>query len=387
MVRVALLTNFVPPYRVPVLEAVGGQLDSFRILVSTAMEANRRWLPADSAELPIHEQRTWTLRRGWRDSVGFREPREVHLPISTWSDLGRFRPDVIVSSELGWRSWLSVLYGRVQDVPVIAWATLSEQSEASRGRTRAISRRILLNLVDACVTNGESGARYLIDAGLAPDKVVKVNQATAHVVAKHTKRAGQQRPVRLLFVGQVVERKGLALAIEALARHSSSGYELRVVGDGDEREVAESLADHLGVPAEWVGFVEPGQLGGHYDWADFLVFPTLADEWGLVVNEAMSAGVPVLGSIRAQAVQELVHDGRNGLVFDPLRQGELAEVIERALGVSAEEWLRMSAAARASVAGLTPEAMAEQIVSVVHRVWSRRSRRPMSLDEVPTSSS
>ena len=50
-----------------------------------------------------------------------------------------------------------------------------------------------------------------------------------------------------------------------------------------------------------------------------LVFPTLADEWGLVVNEALAAGVPVLGSLYSQAVEELVRDGENGWTFRPDR--------------------------------------------------------------------
>ena len=57
-----------------------------------------------------------------------------------------------------------------------------------------------------------------------------------------------------------------------------------------------------------------------YAKASLFAFPTLADEWGVVVNEAMAAGLPVLGSIYSQAVEELVEDGVSGWVFRPMNR-------------------------------------------------------------------
>src|SRR5436190_875726 len=74
-----------------------------------------------------------------------------------------------------------------------------------------------------------------------------------------------------------------------------------------------------------------------YSQAGILVFPTLADEWGLVVVEAMAAGLPVLGSLHSQAVEDLVTDGLDGWTFRPDDCASLRSALNRALGASAEE--------------------------------------------------
>ena len=78
-----------------------------------------------------------------------------------------------------------------------------------------------------------------------------------------------------------------------------------------------------------------------------LAFPTLADDWGLVVTEAMASGLPVLGSIYSQAVEELVRDGESGWLFRPDSSDDVEAKLNSALTTSAERSRDMGAAARA----------------------------------------
>ena len=98
---------------------------------------------------------------------------------------------------------------------------------------------------------------------------------------------------------------------------------------------------------------------------DILVFPTLLDEWGLVVNEAMAVGLPVLGSIYSQAVEELVAEGRTGWVYDPLDDASAAAAVERALAAPPETLAAMRAEARQRIAALTPDTAARRIADAV----------------------
>jgi glycosyltransferase involved in cell wall biosynthesis len=109
-------------------------------------------------------------------------------------------------------------------------------------------------------------------------------------------------------------------------------------------------------------------LAAVYERCGILVFPTLADEWGLVVNEAMSCGMPVLGSWYSQAVQELCVDGVNGWVFRPDSLDEMYEAIGRALTSPEDVLRRMGQAAARRVAGLTAEFAAERIVRAIEFV-------------------
>ena len=92
---------------------------------------------------------------------------------------------------------------------------------------------------------------------------------------------------------------------------------------------------------------EPRAMAAVYAQADAFVFPTCADEWGVVVNEALAAGLPVLGSIHSQAVEELCADGETGWLFDPEDASTVLAALDRALAASGEELAAMGARARA----------------------------------------
>jgi hypothetical protein len=97
--RVALLVNFIPPYRVPLFRALRAEVGHLRIFVSTDVEANRAW-PVDWGDLPVVVQRSVAVQKRWKRPGGFHDLSYVHFPYDTLAQLRRFRPDVIVSGEL-----------------------------------------------------------------------------------------------------------------------------------------------------------------------------------------------------------------------------------------------------------------------------------------------
>src|SRR2546423_6196921 len=96
-----------------------------------------------------------------------------------------------------------------------------------------------------------------------------------------------------------------------------------------------------------------------YALAGILVFPTLADEWGVVVNEALAAGLPVLGSRYSQAVEELVMDGVTGWTFRPDRGTEMYAALERAMSAPDAQLEEMRRMGRKRIQVLRPEFGAE----------------------------
>jgi hypothetical protein len=98
----------------------------------------------------------------------------------------------------------------------------------------------------------------------------------------------------------------------------------------------------------------------------------LADECGLVVNEAMIAGLPVLGSRFSQAVEELVVDGVNGWIFTPTDEQDTYNAIERALQTDTKTLEAMSDRAVHTVAGLTQSAMAKRMSETIFQVMDAK---------------
>ena len=129
------------------------------------------------------------------------------------------------------------------------------------------------------------------------------------------------RPVRFLFSGQMIARKGVDILLDAfitLSRRYSDPLgapRLTLLGDGPQRQhfqsrVPPALRDRIG----FKGFVQPSALPDVFARADVFVLPSRYDGWGLVINEAIAAGMPVISTDRVGAAADLVEDGRNGFV-------------------------------------------------------------------------
>ena len=366
--RVALLTNFVPPYRVPVFRALREQVGELRVLISAAMERNRPWTP-HWADLDVVVQRTWTLQRTWTHER-FREAYELHVPYDTIPQLMRFRPDAIVTGEFGLRTAQAITYAKLARIPVVIWATIADHLEESRGRVRAVARRVLVRAADRVIVNGASGARYIRSLGGAEERTVRIPQAVelgAFTSIPLERAPGTAR--RLLFCGSLTERKGLDLLLAATSiwseRNPGRTLSLAIVGDGPERARLQALPTAPAVAIEWVGAVDYDQLAAWYARCGVFVYPTRGDEWGLVVNEAMAAGLPVIGSLYSQAVEDLVEEARNGWRFRPDDAEAVATAIERALATPDDELAAMRARARATATHIAPEWVAASIAVVL----------------------
>jgi hypothetical protein len=337
------------------------------------MEPGRPW-PVDWDGLNVTAQRTISWQRTWKHPQGFSESLSWHVPWDTIRLLRQHRPEVVISAELGARSIFSALYCRMNpETRLIIWATLSERTEQGCGLLRTLLRRWLLPRAHAILVNGRSGERYIRGFGVCRERIVMAPYTTdmTRLLSLPVFREEQSRK-RLLFVGQLVQRKGLEALLSALARWGRTNpqqqVELNVVGDGPLRNHLQAMTLPANVSVIWTGTVSYDQIDTVYRRAGILVFPSLSDEWGLVTNEAMAAGLPVLGSIYSQAVEELVEDGRSGWKFVPDDPDDLDRALQRALSTPSSVLEEMGRRARSSIVDLTPDAVAQKILAAVRYV-------------------
>ena len=152
-------------------------------------------------------------------------------------------------------------------------------------------------------------------------------------------RERNQGPFELLFVGRLVERKGVRVLLDALARLSDRGdVFLRIVGDGPKREALEAQAAELGIGGRvrFTGTLSEEDLAEHFARCDALVLPAVVDAkgdtegLGVVLIEAMSYGKPVIAS-GVGGIVDVVQHGRNGLLVPPNDAEALAGAISTLL--------------------------------------------------------
>jgi glycosyltransferase involved in cell wall biosynthesis len=233
---------------------------------------------------------------------------------------------------------------------------------------------------DAAFAAGERTVEYLLRMGFPRERIwtgydVVDNQAFAAGAAAACMEADSLRDVLglperyFLFVGRFAPEKNLPRLLEAYARYRTAAghraWGLVLVGSGPQEPVLRAQAKELR-DVVFAGFQQGDAVSAYYGLASSLVLPSISETWGLVVNEAMAAGLPVLVSHRCGCVPELVRSGVNGYVCDPLD----TEGMARLLGVMSSEIAdagKMAEASRQIVALYTPETWAQTLADCIER--------------------
>ncbi len=371
--KVAILTTFITPYGLPLMEALSERIQALQILLSTKMEPNRNW-DAVWGNLDVKLQKTITFPRKWNHPQGFTEVLFIHFPYSTFSDLHSFKPDVVISVELGFRTFASFVYKFFsRRTKVIIWALVSEHTEKNRGKLRQFIRKIFLRNADAVLVNGKSGERYISSFGVNSKKIFFAPYTTNIKPFLKCESADKNNlEIKLLYVGQLTQRKGILLFINSLndwaKDHPNQRIVFDVVGEGSLRNELELIKTTENLTIYFRGSVAYQDLPNIYSQRNLFVFPTLADEWGVVVNEAMAAGLPVLGSRYSQAVDELIKDNINGFVFSPDNIDDMYHSIDKACCTPHQKLIEMGQNNRLKILSLTPELQAEKIIKAIEFV-------------------
>jgi len=373
--RVVLLTHYIPLYQVRVLQEIAKRVRDFHVLLSTPLEPNRNFEP-DWGGLDVRVQKNVTLRRRWRDrGTGFQDSLYVHLPYDTLSQLRRLRPDVVMSLELGARSMAAAAYRVAHPRSRLVLCTyMSEHTERSRGWARRVIRKPLLHRADAVTYNGPSCYRYLRQHGVAEPRLFPLPYAADDRTVYRGPVARDESAVRgrLITVGQLSERKGVLPLVQQLVRYAGlrpqHAINLTVAGEGPLRDAVATIALPDNLHVELTGNLTPGVLAQHFAQQGAAVLPTLADEWLLVANEALQAGLPLIGSEYAQAVTSLVQPGVNGWRYNPLQPESLHGVLDQYFSKSDSEIAAMRTAARDRVRERTPAWAASGAIDAIRTV-------------------
>lgn len=196
-------------------------------------------------------------------------------------------------------------------------------------------RKILLRGADFVFANTILAEEYLIsDLNFPREKIVQFCYLTSSASSgcaeiSHKKTEGK---IKFVFVGRLVEGKGVQNIIKALSlipNEIKSKLLFDIIGDGEYKACLEDAcaATNLAQYFRFHGYVKYGEVGSYLEAADVAIFPTFGDYRSLFNFEALSVGLPIIGSIFDGAISEVVIDGLNGFSVDPHDFKALAEKI------------------------------------------------------------
>ncbi len=372
--RVLLIHNYLSPYRVPLFAALARRFD-LDVWILGDIAGLREW----REEAP---EGAFRWRRLANVGLGARS-RYARLLINPTIplELARAKPDVILCC--GWDTpavFYAAAWAKLRGIPFVLWAGSTPREQSLLRRLTQIPVRWIVRRADGWIAYGSRAKEYLVQLGADGERTVC---AFNTVDTEHVRRASnltedEKAALRaelgivdgptVLYCGNLLTLKGVDVLIRAFAeaRETVQDLQLVLVGSGEERGRFESLAQSLGVAEAiaWTGYVAPEQVAKYYAIADTFVLPSRSEVWGLVINEAMAAGVPVIASDAAGAVTDLLRDGENGFTFPTEVVHALASRIEGMFDASTDR-AAMGQCASERMNAFTIEAMADAFVEAV----------------------
>jgi len=285
-------------------------------------------------------------------------------------------PDLVIAAGYAEASSLNpiIRYRKMHPETLTVLWTDTTALDLPRKWLRESLKWLLLPVFDGAVTASSAAASYLLGLGMAPEDVQVLGNCVDNdffgrrAEEIRSKPNGDTLPEDyFLFVGRLVTDKNLSTLVDAYRRYrqeaGAGAWSLVLVGAGSEEPALRAKVAERGITGvSFAGLRQADELPQYYARAKCLILASTREPWGLVVNEAMACGLPVLVSDRCGCAQELVRPGVNGFLFDPLNLDSLTAVLRRVSSpdVSLEEMARHS---RSIVAEYSPLLFAQRASS------------------------
>jgi glycosyltransferase involved in cell wall biosynthesis len=372
--RLALLTEIIAPYRIPVFNALAARddIDLQVIFLSETDPSLRQW-HVYKEEIRF----SYEVLPAWRRHVG---KYNLLLNRGVGAALRRARPQAVLCGGYNYLAfWQAAWWAKSRSLPMLLWSESNAHDLRPHHRAVEFMKVRFSRLCKAFVATGKSSRDYLICIGAPGERIFTAPDAVdvklyATLADKARQRASEVRaryglpPRYFLCVGRLVPEKGvfdLLTAYAELEESERSQIGLAFAGDGACRsQLAERAAVIRPGRICFCGFVHREQLAELYALAEALVFPTHSDPWGLVVNEAMACGLPIIASEVAGCVPDLVENAENGFIVPLGNVGELVRAMRTVLSNSAVA-TKMGARSALRIQAYSPEACAEGLAKAV----------------------
>jgi len=386
--KLTVLFDNLGPYHIARLAALDSRCNLL-VVEQHANSAEYDWRP--SAQVPFRRVTLFENDGVRRDAASGQRPRAISEVLSG------FGADVIaVPGWAGEQAISAVTWARRRQVPVIV---MSESQEIDFPRTvfREWIKRCYLVYCDGALVGGRPQSDYLVKLGMNATRIrvgydVVDNEYFDNGAARARADAAALRqqhglPERyFLTSARFIKKKNLPRLIEAFAdflramdeqAQASSPWHLVVLGDGALRGELEQrvAALELGTRVLMPGFKQYPELPLYYGLAQAFILASTTEQWGLVVNEAMASGLPVLVSERCGCAPDLVRPGVNGYTFGPRDVSTLARLMAR-LAENEDRRRAMGEASANLIEAWSPDVFAANLVELAEMV--KRSPRPQA---------
>jgi glycosyltransferase involved in cell wall biosynthesis len=373
--RLVVLTEIIAPYRIPVFNALAARKGiSLHVIFLSKTDASTRQWRVYEDEIRF----SYEVLPSWRRRVG---KYNLLLNNSVTSALGAAAPEVLICGGYNYlAAWQAMNWAKRNRVQFFLWSESTSQDRRGQHFPMEWLKRKFLSHCNGFVVPGQSALQYVQQFASAEQKIFLARNAVDVDLFALKGESVRQTADRLrgelglphryfLFVGRLVQSKGVIDLIEAyraLPSQLRGVISLVFAGDGPMRAELEALArDIYPGSVHFPGFVHRDELANYYGLAECLVMPTHTDPWGLVVNEAMACGLPVICTNVAGCAADLIRE--NGILVN---SGDVLQLVNAMQKLATRPALRryMSAQSAKLIRNYSPEACAAGIAEAAE--WS-----------------
>lgn len=335
--KIAFVTNIRAPYRILQINEFA-KLDNckFTVYYTHKESENRKW------ESIINQGFKEIYLEGYKisDTFGYLNKGLINLVRNN---------DIIIMGGYEQPTYimLSILCRIIKKPYIISFDGISTNRLTSKENSlKKIIKKLVINKASYIMGNGTVSKRYFNEVFNYPteriynqyltvdgDKITELYKFKDKYRTEYRKRYNIDNNEKvLIYSGRLIDIKNVDSVIKAMARLKRSNLTLLIAGGGVLEEKLKKLAKELNVKVVITGFIsEQEELFKHYFAGDALILPSIYEPWGLVVNEAMFAGLPVLVSNICGCSLDLVKESENGYIVNPDDINDIGKKIEKIL--------------------------------------------------------
>jgi len=336
--KVALIHNIISPYRVPLFEEINKDIYIELYVYFCAK---------------THKDRDWNLLQSRNcnykilPDIGLNFfSINYHINPSIIHELIKNKYDAIIAC--GYDSFttqVAFFLSKLKHVPFILWSG-STYNESSFVRKVSLPLvKFIIKHSDAYLAYGTRAKEYLIFLGASPEKVfISYNTIdTTFFKRQSLKLRNKKNELKnelgiknksvVLFVGRLIKVKNLEYLINAYSKlKEKKDVALLIVGDGPLREGLKDFCKTKNIKdVFFVGFKQKEELPKYYAVSDLFVLPSRQEVWGLVLNEAMASGLPVIATNKVGGSKDLIKEGLNGYIVESGNIKQLHDAMKKIL--------------------------------------------------------
>lgn len=348
-----------------------GQVTGIELVSGTGVHAGYKFREDLPSSLPVD-----TLFPGasWQATSGLQLARAV------WKALSRTKPTLLlIPGYYTLPAIAAALWGKFHRSTTVLMTESTGHDHQRVWWKERIKGLLVRSLFDWAVSGGRAHRRYLIRLGFSSQRIASFYDVVdndfyreqTRALRNHSTAADFDLPQNyFLYVGRLAEEKNIAALLSAYVDYRQAGgaWSLVLVGDGPQGEELRALAASCRYRKDihFEGLKKSAELPQYYAFAGCFILPSSREPWGLVANEAMASGLPVIISQRCGCAEDLVYEGENGLLFDPENAGELAGCLSSIAGSSWSKLRAMGEQSHEIISRFSPQAWAAEVVRIAN---------------------